>query len=54
MKCLKQNMRVFLWGDVELFALAGQKLGAVLYEKLKAFPSEHKSKTRDQFVFMFC
>lgn len=39
MKYLKQNMRGFLWGnlDPELFILAGQKLVAVLFEKLKAF-----------------
>lgn len=39
MKCLKQNMRVLLWGnaDLELFILAGQKLVSVLCEKLKAF-----------------
>lgn len=32
-------MRVFLWGnlDLALFILAGQKLVAVLFEKLKAF-----------------
>jgi len=39
MKCLKQNMRVLLWGnlDLELFILVGQKSVAVLLEELKAF-----------------